>query len=94
MSALCAAGMMAFSTAMAAPTGIDAGADPAGQASGMRVPWLTTGQRNNSLICLSALLRFFSSAGVSVSMARLSGAELVSIVRVAWLSGNSRFSSL
>lgn len=51
MSALWAAGMIAFSTAMAPPTGMDAGALPAGQASGMSVPELTTGQRSSSVIC-------------------------------------------
>ena len=38
MSELCAAGMMAFCTAIAPPTGITAGADPAGQASGITAP--------------------------------------------------------
>ena len=68
-----AAGMIAFSTAMAPPTGMDAGALPEGQASGMSVPAMMTGQRRSSVIWLMALVRFFCDWGQSASMASVSG---------------------
>ena len=43
MSAEWADGMIAFSTAIAPPTGISAGAFPAGQASGRMTPRAITG---------------------------------------------------
>ena len=74
MSAECAPGMMAFSTAMTPPTGIVPGPPPTGQASGMITPRLITGMCNSSVMLSRTLITLSASSEVSASIASARGA--------------------
>ena len=94
ISAECAEGMMAFSTAMTPPTGMSAGAGPAGQASGMMVPLWIRGVHSSSAIFCRTLVRFAFSSLVSARMASVQGKGFSRISKRGGGSPNSRFRSL
>ncbi len=86
-------GMMAFWTATAPPTGMVAGTDPAGQASGMTAPRVTTGVCSSSVMKRRTDLIFRSSSGHVASMASASGAATSRMVILGAVGGKSRRNS-
>ena len=77
MSAECALGIIALSTAMAPPTGMTALPMEAGQASGMIAPREITGTLRSSSIFLRTDATFFFSSLVSGRIASENGTALI-----------------